>query len=185
MSWLEQEALLSIKNLLIACLHQELQPFKSEIFHFFGHKTCYGTHLRFLQRVRGHALLRASLCRGTLCKGKLQIPYTDYSLNCYLSHKNVTLQNHSKAHVAPLLMKPVALRRFCGKMTEFSFVVYSICNSSLKLWKNLLCIVSKITLDNISSRTDPMYKNLLFKVYLLKCSCSHSYKVKEKGNVTT
>ena len=38
MSWLEQEALLSIKNLLIACLHQELKPFKSEIFHFFGHK---------------------------------------------------------------------------------------------------------------------------------------------------
>ena len=38
MSWLEQEALLSIKNLLIACLHQELKPLKSEIFHFFGHK---------------------------------------------------------------------------------------------------------------------------------------------------
>ena len=38
MSWLEQEALLSIKNLLKACLHQELKPLKSEIFNFFGHK---------------------------------------------------------------------------------------------------------------------------------------------------
>ena len=38
MSWLEQEVLLSIKNLLIACLPQELKPLKSEIFHFFGHK---------------------------------------------------------------------------------------------------------------------------------------------------
>ena len=36
MSWLQQEALLSVKNLLIACLHQE--PLKREIFHFFGHQ---------------------------------------------------------------------------------------------------------------------------------------------------
>ena len=47
MSWLEQEALLSIKILLIACLHQELKPFKSEIFHFFGHKRDAGMGLKF------------------------------------------------------------------------------------------------------------------------------------------
>ena len=47
MSWLEQDALLSIKNLLIAWLHQELKPFKSEIFHFFGHKRDAGMGLHW------------------------------------------------------------------------------------------------------------------------------------------
>ena len=47
MSWLKQEALLSIKNLLIACLHQELKQFKSEIFHFFGHKRDAGMGLQW------------------------------------------------------------------------------------------------------------------------------------------
>ena len=40
-----QEALLSIKYLLIVCLHQE-QPFKSEIFNFLGHKRDPGMGLQ-------------------------------------------------------------------------------------------------------------------------------------------
>ena len=45
MSWLLQEAI-PITILLIACLHEELQPWKSEIFHFFGHKRDSGMGLQ-------------------------------------------------------------------------------------------------------------------------------------------
>ena len=144
MSWLEQEALLlSIKNLLIACLHQELKPFKSEIFPLFWSQTwCWnGPVPLWLQHVEylwGYSTVvycpRPVAC--TIAPVTVAAEFLDVNVssNVWLTWLHLfwyTVTQDSE----PRLLNLILLNLIVRLPTERSHYTNNLWNATFSLWK--------------------------------------------------